>query len=128
MRKWSIEDSAELYNINGWGLKYFSINEKGHVAVTPKADGPSIDLKELMEELQVRDVLKTDLDEMKRLGVLAVEMEAAALFLNASLTGKNALAICTISDSLVTGEALSAFDRETSFTQMMELALEVACD
>lgn len=71
---------------------------------------------------------KTDLDEMKRLGVLAVEMEAAALFLNASLTGKNALAICTISDSLVTGESLSAFDRETSFTQMMELALEVACD
>ena len=56
MRKWSIEDSAELYNINGWGLNYFSINEKGHVAVTPKADGPSIDLKELMEELQVRDV------------------------------------------------------------------------
>lgn len=56
MRKWSIEDSAELYNINGWGLNYFSINEKGHVAVTPKADGPSIDVKELMEELQVRDV------------------------------------------------------------------------
>ena len=56
MRKWSIDDSAELYNINGWGLNYFSINEKGHVAVTPKSDGPSIDLKELMEELQVRDV------------------------------------------------------------------------
>ena len=56
MCKWSIDDSAELYNINGWGLNYFSINEKGHVAVTPKTDGPSIDLKELMEELQVRDV------------------------------------------------------------------------
>ena len=56
MRKWSIDDSAELYNIKGWGLNYFSINEKGHVAVTPKTDGPSIDLKELMEELQVRDV------------------------------------------------------------------------
>ena len=56
MRKWSIDDSAELYNINGWGLNYFSINEKGHVAVTPKAGGASIDLKELMEELQVRDV------------------------------------------------------------------------
>ena len=39
MRKWSIDDSAELYNINGWGLNYFSINEKGHVAVTPKTDG-----------------------------------------------------------------------------------------
>ena len=56
MRKWSIEDSAELYNINGWGLNYFSINEKGHVTVTPRAGGPAIDLKELMEELQVRDV------------------------------------------------------------------------
>lgn len=56
MRKWSIEDSAELYNINGWGLNYFSVNEKGHVTVTPKTGGPTIDLKELMEELQVRDV------------------------------------------------------------------------
>ena len=57
MRKWTIDDSAELYNIKGWGLDYFSINEKGHVAVTPRAKGPSIDLNELMEELQVRDVL-----------------------------------------------------------------------
>ena len=56
MRKWSVDDSAELYNINGWGLNYFSINEKGHVTVTPKMGGPAIDLKELMEELQVRDV------------------------------------------------------------------------
>ena len=56
MRKWKIEDSAELYNINGWGLNYFSINEKGHVAVQPKVDGPFIDLEELMEELQIQDV------------------------------------------------------------------------
>ncbi|MDR0981915.1 MAG: biosynthetic arginine decarboxylase [Culturomica sp.] len=56
MRKWSIDDSAELYNINGWGVDYFSINEKGHVAVTPKPGGPSVDLKELLDELQVRDV------------------------------------------------------------------------
>ena len=56
MRKWKIEDSAELYNINGWGLNYFSINEKGHVSVCPKAGGPSIDLEELMEELQIEDV------------------------------------------------------------------------
>ncbi len=56
MRKWRIEDSAELYNINGWGLKYFSINEKGHVAVTPREGNASVDLKELMDELQVRDV------------------------------------------------------------------------
>ena len=56
MRKWKIEDSAELYNINGWGLNYFSINEKGHVAVQPKAGGPTIDLENLMEELQIQDV------------------------------------------------------------------------
>ncbi len=56
MRKWRIEDSAELYNINGWGLKYFSINEKGHVSVTPREGYASVDLKDLMDELQVRDV------------------------------------------------------------------------
>ena len=56
MRKWRIEDSAELYNINGWGLKYFSINDKGHVAVTPKENSIPVDLKDIMDELQVRDI------------------------------------------------------------------------
>jgi arginine decarboxylase len=56
MRKWRIEDSAELYNINGWGINYFSISEKGHVVVTPRKDGIEVDLKELVEELQLRDV------------------------------------------------------------------------
>ncbi len=56
MRKWRIEDSAELYNINGWGLKYFSINEKGHVVVTPREGYASVDLKDVIDELQVRDV------------------------------------------------------------------------
>lgn len=56
MRKWKPEDSAELYNINGWGLNYFSVNEKGHVTVTPRQGFASVDLKDLMDELQVRDV------------------------------------------------------------------------
>lgn len=56
MRKWRIEDSAELYNINGWGINFFSINEKGHVTVTPRKNGIQVDLKELVEELQLRDV------------------------------------------------------------------------
>ncbi len=56
MRKWRIDDSAELYNINGWGLKYFSINDKGHVVVTPREGYASVDLKEVLDELQVRDV------------------------------------------------------------------------
>jgi arginine decarboxylase len=56
MRKWRIEDSAELYNITGWGLKYFSINEKGHVAVTPREGCASVDIKDVLDELQVRDI------------------------------------------------------------------------
>lgn len=56
MRKWRIEDSEELYNINGWGINYFSVNEKGNVIVTPQKGGPEIDLKELVDELQIRDV------------------------------------------------------------------------
>ncbi len=56
MRKWRIEDSAELYNINGWGINYFSINNKGNVTVSPRTDGAAVDLKELIDELQLRDV------------------------------------------------------------------------
>jgi arginine decarboxylase len=56
MRKWRIEDSAELYNINGWGINYFSINEKGNVIVTPRKDGAAVDLRELLDELLLRDV------------------------------------------------------------------------
>lgn len=56
MRRWRIEDSAELYNITGWGLRYFSINDNGHVQVTPREGCASVDLKELMDELQIRDI------------------------------------------------------------------------
>ena len=56
MRRWKIEDSAELYNINGWGLNYFTINSKGHVTVTPRPGYAAVDLKEVMDELQVRDI------------------------------------------------------------------------
>lgn len=66
------------------------------------------------------------LQEWQRMGVLAVEMEAAALYMNALRAGKNALAICTISDCPFTGEACSAEERQNAFTQMMELALEIA--
>ena len=66
------------------------------------------------------------LGKLKNLGVLAVEMEAAALYLNAARAGKKALAICTISDNPFTGEGLSAQERQVSFTQMMEIALNIA--
>ena len=61
-----------------------------------------------------------------KMGVLCVEMEAAALFMNAARAGKRALAICTISDHLITGENLPAEARQNSFTEMMQLALAVA--
>lgn len=62
------------------------------------------------------------------MGVLAIEMESAALYMNAAEAGKRALTICTISDSLVTGEALPPAERQTTFTQMMEIALETAVE
>lgn len=61
-----------------------------------------------------------------KMGVMAVEMEAAALYMNAARAGKNALAICTVSDHILTGEATTAEERQNSFTDMMRLALETA--
>ena len=62
----------------------------------------------------------------QKLGVLGVEMEAAALYMNAARAGKNALAICTVSDHLLTGESVDAEARQNSFTEMMEIALNAA--
>ena len=56
MKKWRIEDSEELYNINCWGVIYFGINEKGHVYVTPNNNGTQIDLKEVVDDLASRHV------------------------------------------------------------------------
>ncbi|MDY3103857.1 MAG: biosynthetic arginine decarboxylase [Prevotella sp.] len=56
MKKWTIEDSKELYNINGWGVSYFGINEKGNAYVTPCKDNTEIDLRDVMDELALRDV------------------------------------------------------------------------
>ena len=56
MKKWTIEDAKELYNINGWGTSYFGINDKGDVYVTPCKDNTQIDLRDVMDELALRDV------------------------------------------------------------------------
>lgn len=64
-------------------------------------------------------------DKWVNMGVLAVEMEATALYMNAARSGNRALAICTISDHVLTGEELPAEARRTSFTQMMEVALSI---
>lgn len=65
-------------------------------------------------------------DRWRKMGIMAIEMEAAALYMNAARLGKRALAICTISDHILTHELTTAEERQTSFTQMMELAFNVA--
>ena len=90
--------------------------------------------RELGIEMPVGNLLSSDTfydasgSTMKwaEMGVLAVEMEAAALYMNAAKLGKRALAICSISDSMVTGEELDAKERQTTFTAMMRIALETA--
>ena len=77
------------------------------------------------DEASVPEGLKA-LTSWQKMGVMAVEMEAAALYMNAARAGKNALAICTISDHLITHEETTAAERQTSFTDMMTLALETA--
>ena len=56
MRKWRVEDSAELYNIGGWGRQYFSVNEKGNMTVTPKPGVAPVDLRDVLDELQLKDI------------------------------------------------------------------------
>ena len=56
MKKWTIEDSKELYNINGWGTSFFGVNDKGDVCVSPCKDNTEIDLRDVMDELALRDV------------------------------------------------------------------------
>ena len=63
---------------------------------------------------------------LKKMGVMALEMEAAALYMNAARYGKNALCICTISDHVLKGVETSSQERQSAFTQMMEIALDVA--
>lgn len=72
------------------------------------------------------DADKTALEKWRDIGSLAVEMESAALYLNAMHAKKKALAICTVSDLPLTGESLDATERQNTFTQMMEIALETA--
>ncbi|MBQ1637551.1 MAG: purine-nucleoside phosphorylase [Bacteroidales bacterium] len=64
-------------------------------------------------------------ESWRKMGVLAVEMEAAALYMNAARSGNRALVICTISDHILTGEEMSADERRTTFTNMMEVALSL---
>lgn len=85
-------------------------------------------------EIKVGNILSSDvfyddipdIGKWAKMGVMAVEMEAAALYMNAARAGKNALCILTISDEIITGIKTTSQERQSTFTKMMELALELA--
>ena len=140
-----LQDDVELMDIvvgqgactNSNYVNQFGV--KGHFA--PIADFTLLSAavecaKEHGAKLHIGNVLSSDNfyyaegangnDRWKRMGVLAVEMEAAALYCNAAYTGKRALCLCTISDHLYKTEQLSAEERQTGLNQMIEIALDTA--
>ncbi len=113
-------------------------NLPGHYAPTASYDLMNKALKIAEEKntpVRVGNILSSDVfygddfdawKKWQKMGVLCVEMEAAALYMNAARAGVNALCILTISDSLVTHEVTSSEERQNAFTKMMDIALELA--
>ena len=93
---------------------------------TAKQQGIDLIVGNLYSSDTFYDEREDSLLRWQKMGVLAVEMEAAALYMNAALSGKEALAICTISDCPLTGESSTSEERQSSFTQMREIALQTA--
>ena len=115
----------DQYNLNG---KYAPIANFELLSHAVEA------AKEIGVNYHVGNILSSDIfyhadpafnDAWAKMGVLGIEMEAAALYMNAAVAGKRALAICTVSDHIMRGEALDADSRQTSFTDMMKIALNV---
>ena len=104
--------------------------DSNYLARAAAETGERLGIKTVAGNVLSSDVFYSDDPEStskwQKMGVLAVEMEAAALYMNAARAGKKALCLLTISDSLISGEALSAEERQSSFTDMMKLALEIA--
>lgn len=115
----------DQYNLNG---KYAPIANFELLSHAVEA------AKEIGVNYHVGNILSSDVfyhadpafnDAWAKMGVLGIEMEAAALYMNAAVAGKRALTICTVSDHIMRGEALDADSRQTSFTDMMKIALNV---
>ena len=115
----------DQYNLNGKYAPIASFELLSHAVEASKALGVNY---------HVGNILSSDIfyhadpafnDAWRKMGVLGIEMEAAALYMNAAVAGKRALAICTVSDHITRGEALDADARQTSFTDMMNIALNV---
>ncbi len=117
---------AEQYNLPGTyaPICSFSLLRRA-VEIAESTEGIRYHVGNIVSNDTFYNDSKSVLDWTK-MGVLAVEMEAAALYMTAARLNKSALAICTVSDNIATGEETSSAERQTSFTAMMELALKTA--
>jgi len=139
----AISDDADLYDIvlgagactnSGFAAQYGLPGAFAPIASFPLLQACAQAAKERKLPVKVGNLFSSDtfyddaqsLVQWRKMGVLAVEMEAAALYLTAARAGKQALAICTISDCPFKGTLTTAEERQNSFSQMMELALETA--
>lgn len=117
---------AAQYNLPG----YFSpLADFGLVRAAVEA-GDRLGIKTVAGNVLSSDIFyhadPTATERWAKMGILAAEMESAALYMNAAQAGKKALCMLTISDNMFTGEGLSSEERQTSFTDMMKIALEIA--
>ena len=117
---------ASQYNLAGDFAPICSFEMLSTCVETAKEQGLSFHVGNLLSSDRFYGDDASANEGWRKMGVMAIEMEAAALYMNAARCGKNALAICTVSDHILTGEATTAEERQSTFTQMMELALETA--
>ena len=116
---------AAQFGVSGTLAPVASFDLLKRAAETAKREGLAVSVGSVLSSDRFYD--ETDaLKQWSKMGVLCVEMEAAALYLNAMRAGKNALCICTISDQPFTGKQCSAQERQDSFHDMIRLALELA--
>ncbi len=116
---------ADQYNIPGTIAPIADFGLLREAVETAEKKGINVKVGNVLSSDVFYNADPTFNDRWKKMGILCVEMEAAALYLNAIAAGKKALCMLTISDHLYTGEALNAEERQTSFHEMMEVALEI---
>ena len=117
---------AHQYNLKGTFAPIADYELMQKAIDIAKEQGTPVVVGNVLSSDPFYDADPTARDRWKEMGVLCVEMEAAALYMNAAKLNKKALCICTISDHLYTGEELSAEERQVTFNKMMEIALELA--
>jgi len=117
---------AEKFDVPGTLAPTASFDLLRHTVECAEAKNLNIKVGSVLSSDNFYGDEHTSLDKWKKMGILAVEMEAAGLYLTAARAGKRALCICTISDHIYRPEELSPEERQLGFAEMIELALDVA--